>query len=107
MGEDALTTELTAIIESELWSIMILFTVTYLASVLIKDMAGALVNFILIKTDVFGVGSLVEFRGKRAVIRRIGIRRIKMVLEDSGDTAYILTADWKNLTLIIPFHKKL
>lgn len=100
------STELEGLVSSltsgALWQAVVIFIVGYVLINLIKTTASTIFQFILFKTDLFGVGSYVEYKGKKGIIKEIGLRRIKIEMEDRDSTMFISTSDWKELLLIIP-----
>jgi hypothetical protein len=89
-------------VQSQIWMIAILFIVTYILINTIKNTAAAIFSYLLVKSDVYGIGSYIEYKGKRYIIRSIGIRRIHLEPEDHRETRYIRTQDWKSMELIVP-----
>lgn len=96
----------TAFINSSLWKVVFIFIVAYIAGNIIKSMASTIYQYIMIKTDIFGVGSVVDYKGIRGTIRNIGLRRIELDVKDSCMVMYIRTFDWPNLILIVPYECK-
>lgn len=93
-------------IASPIWTISLLFIVSYIIIGIIKSTATSIFSYILVKSDVYGLGSYVDYKGNRYIIRDIGMRRIKLESEDFTETRYISTLDWKSMELIIPDHLK-
>ena len=89
-------------INSEIWGIALLFIVTYIVINTIKNIASAIFAYLLVKSDVFGIGSYIEYKGKRYIIKTIGLRRIHLEPENHNETRYIRTQDWKDMELIVP-----
>jgi hypothetical protein len=89
-----------AVLDSRFWAISQLFIITYIIGALVKGVASSLYEFIIIKTDILGSGSLVEYQGKRSTIQDIGLRRI-LLKREGGELLYIRTKDWHKMTLII------
>ena len=100
-GSEELSGLIDVLTSSELWQAVLVFIVGFVIISLLKNIASTIFQFILFKTDVFGIGSYIEYKGKRGVIKYMGLRRITIELEDKSSTIYIHTTDWKNLILII------
>ena len=101
-GSQELTGLVDVLTSFELWQAIFVFIVGFVILNIIKSIASNIFQFILFKTDVFGIGSYVEYKGKKGIIKEIGLRRILLELEGENSTMYIRTMDWKNLILIIP-----
>ena len=94
-----------AVVTTNLWKMIIIFIFTYVTGSIVKGIASTIYEYILIKTDIFGVGSLVEYKGKRGTIRNMGLRRIEIHIESEHITIFIRTFDWPKLKLIVPDYK--
>ena len=92
-----------AVVTTNLWRMIIMFMIAYISGSIVKGIASTIYEFMMIKTDIFGVGSVVEFQGKRGVIRSMGFRRIVIDITGKNETIYIRTFDWPKLILIVPY----
>ena len=101
-GSQEITGLVNVLTSYELWQAVFVFIVGFVVLNIIKSIASNIFQFILFKTDVFGIGSYVEYKGKKGIIKEIGLRRILLELEGENSTMFIRTMDWKNLILIIP-----
>jgi len=89
-----------ALIAAHLWKAIILFIVSFIMVALIKQTAVNALNLILMKTDVFGIGSLIYYGGKKYRIQGIAFRRIELYRLDSKETISIRTENWKKFELL-------
>ena len=94
----------TGFINSAVWELSLLFIVSYIVIGIIKSTATSIFSYILVKSDIYGLGSYVDYKGSRYIIRDIGLRRIKLETVDFTETRYISTLDWKSMELVIPDH---
>lgn len=101
-GSEEFTGLVDALASFKLWQAILVFIVSFVILNIIKSIASTIFQFIMFKTDVLGIGSTVEYKGKKGMIKDIGIRRILIELEGENSTLFIRTMDWKNLILIIP-----
>ena len=92
----------TAVVSTNIWKMIMLFMVAYISGSIVKGIASTIYEFIMIKTDIFGVGSVVEYEGKRGVIRSMGFRRIVIEVTGKHESIYIRTFDWPKLILVVP-----
>lgn len=95
-----------AFVTTNLWKMIVMFMVAYISGSIVKGFASTIYEFIMIKTDIFGVGSVVEYDGKRGVIRSMGFRRIVIEITGKHETIYIRTFDWPKLILVVPHGDK-
>ena len=101
-GSEELTTLVSALTSTELWEAVVVFTVGFIIVSLIKTAATNIFQFILFKTGLHGIGSYVEYKGKRGIITHIGIRTIYIELENEEATMSVDVLDWKDILLILP-----
>ena len=88
------------LISAHLWKAMAVFIIAFVIMGLIKHIASMIFEFILLKTDIFGRGSLLYYNGKKAQIKKIGLRRTKIHLLDTDEMIVIRTANWRKFELI-------
>lgn len=100
-GSNELSALVSVLTSSDLWQAVVVFIVGFILISILKSVARTIFQYILFKTDVFGIGSYVDYKGTRGVIKEMGLRRITIKLEDRKSTMYIHTTDWKNLILIV------
>lgn len=94
------------LMSSNLWKVAVIFIISFITIGLIKHIASTLFEFIMIKTDIFGVGSTIHYAGKKAIIKHIGVRRIELYMMATDESIFIRTADWKKFDLVVPNHIK-
>jgi len=88
------------IVASHIWTVIVGFIASFVIISLIKQIAVNTFEFILIKTDLFGVGSLIYYGGKKARILRIGFRRTQLYMLDTKETMHVRTVNWRKFELV-------
>lgn len=109
-GSDEITNLVDILASSQLWQAIVVFIIGFVVLNILKTIASTIFQYILFTSDIYGIGSYVEYKGKRGIIKHRGLRRISIELETESATMYISTMDHKNLILIMPdeikTHKK-
>jgi hypothetical protein len=90
------------ILSNSVWGAIAVFIMGYVAVSIVKSMASSIFQYIMLKTDQFGIGSVVEYKNKRYVIRELGFRRSALEDKKTREWYYISTKDWGNMILVIP-----
>lgn len=90
------------ILSNSVWGAISVFVMGYVAVNIIKNIATSILQYIMLKTDQFGIGSVVEYNKKRFIIREIGFRRISLESFDTREWYYMPTKDWNQMILVIP-----
>lgn len=90
------------ILSNSVWGAIAVFVMGYVAVNIVKSVATSIFQYIMLKTDQFGIGSVVEYNKGRYVIREIGFRRIALENLKSREWFYIPTKDWTEMILVIP-----
>ena len=88
------------IVASHLWNVILVFIVSFVVLSLIKQIATNTFEYILIKTDLFGVGSLIYYNGKKARIMKIGFRRTQLYMMDTKELIHVRTLNWRKFELV-------
>jgi len=88
------------LIASHLWKVIITFIVAFVGISLIKQIATNIFELILLKTDLFGIGSHIYYNGKKARICKIGFRRTELYMLESKETIHIRTLNWRKFELV-------
>lgn len=101
-GSEQLNGLIGAMTSIELWQAIAVFIVGFVIVNMIKNLANNIFQFILIQMDMFGIGTHVEYKGKRGVITEISLRRTVIKLDDEDAYMYIRNTDRKFLFLIMP-----
>ena len=90
------------ILSNSVWGAIAVFMMGYVAISIVKSIASSIFQYIMLKTDQFGIGSIVEYKGSRYVIRELGFRRIALEHKVNREWYYIATKNWINMVLVIP-----
>lgn len=90
------------ILSNSVWGAISVFIMGYIAVNIIKTIATSIFQYIMLKTDQFGIGSVVEYNKRRFIIREMGFRRIALECHDSREWYYMPTKDWSQMILVIP-----
>ena len=90
------------ILSNSIWGAIAVFMMGYVAVSIVKSIATSIFQYIMLKTDQFGIGSVIEYKNKRYVIRELGFRRIALEDKNTREWYYISTKDWVNMVLVIP-----
>jgi hypothetical protein len=90
------------ILSNSVWGAIAVFVMGYVAVNIVKSVATSIFQYIMLKTDQFGIGSVIEYKGKRYVIREIGFRRIALEEKTTREWYYIATNSWMHMILIVP-----
>ena len=90
------------LLSNSIWGAIAVFVMGYVAVNIVKSLATSLFQYIMLKTDQFGIGSVIEYNRNRYVIREIGFRRIALEDKDTREWYYIPTKDWTQMILVIP-----
>ena len=91
------------ILSNSIWKAIAVFVMGYVAVSIVKSVATSIFQYIMLKTDQFGIGSIIEYNKKRYVIREIGFRRIALEDKETREWHYIATKDWMHMILVIPY----
>ena len=89
------------IISSHIWKAMLVFVIIFIMGGLIKATATMIFEYILIKTDLFGVGSIIYYSGKKCEILNIGMRRTKLKVLSTKEVKFVRTGDWRKFELVL------
>lgn len=103
MLEESFAKIINVVFEEHLFSIILHFALVYISVFLVKSMAGTIIQYILLKTGLFGIGSVVEYNGHRGVITSIGLRWIAINFDDKK--MFIHTTEQHKMHLVIPTNK--
>ncbi len=90
------------ILSNSVWGAIAVFVMGYVAVNIVKSLATSIFQYIMLKTDQFGIGTIVEYNKSRYVIREIGFRRIALEDKLTREWYYISTKDWTKMILVIP-----
>ena len=91
------------ILHSTVWGVIIVFMMVYIITSIVKSIASSTFQYIMLKTDNFGIGSVIEYNKTRYVIRELGFRRIALENTETRELFYIATKDWNKMILVIAF----
>ena len=94
------------LIAAHLWKAIFIFISSFVSISLIKQLAGNIFEYISLKIDVFGHGSLIYYNGKKATIKNLGLKRTDLYLIDTKETITIRTLNWRKFELIKEDAKK-
>lgn len=89
------------ILNNSVWAATAVFVMGYVLVSIVKSVAVSIFQYIMLKTDQFGIGSVIEYKGKRYVIREIGFRRIALEERTTREWYYIATNSWMHMILIV------
>lgn len=90
------------IVNNSIWNAIAIFVMGYVAVGIVKSVASSIFQYIMLKTDQFGIGTVVEYQKKRHVIRELGFRRIVLEEVETQEWYYISTKNWVEMVLVIP-----
>ena len=96
----------TLLLESSVWEAMALFIISFVVIHFVKAIANNIFQYLVIKTELFGIGTEVVYSGKNAIICEIKFRWIVLRDSKSGDTIYVKSDDWHKMTLIVSNNTK-
>jgi len=88
------------LVNAHLWKVIAIFIISFVLMGLIKHVATMVFEFVLLKTDIFGRGSLIYYGGKKAKIKKIGLRRTELYIIDKDETIIIRTSNWRKFELV-------
>jgi small-conductance mechanosensitive channel len=88
------------LLADNLWSAIKIFVISFILIGLVKSVASMLFEFVLVKTDIYGVGSTIYYNGTKAIIKDIGIRRITLYTIDNKETIIVGTAAWRTFVMV-------
>lgn len=90
------------LISTHYWKIIGASIVAFLMGSFVKRVASILNQIVIIYTDNFGIGSTIYYNKQKAIIRRIGIRKIELYMVENKESKFVHTAEWKKFELILP-----
>ena len=102
MNEQLLVDAAETLIASNLWNGILIFIFVFVSGNMIKRVASIINEFVIIRTDTFGIGSTIYHNKQKAVIKHIGLRRIEIFMVESKESKYVLTSEWKKFELVVP-----
>lgn len=93
------------LIESSIWKLMLIATVAVLISLFIKYTATVIFDYIMLKSDLIGIGTIVEYENKRYTIRDVGFRRLTLEQNHTNknnkhEKIYVIASEWRKMHII-------
>jgi hypothetical protein len=98
MGE-SIESIITLMTENKMWQAFFVAVSTFITIKLITQMATTVISYVSVKFDSIGIGTPVEYKGTKAVIKSIGFTRI--ILENDDKIIFIRIEDWRKIELVM------
>lgn len=97
----------TALVSSAMWKILLIIIVGLIIANIVKYVSTVIFDYIMLKSDLIGIGTIVEYENKRYIIRDISFRRLTLESKDQNknkhEKIYVLIDEWRKMHIVYTF----
>jgi len=94
----------TALIDSSIWKLLFIAILAVIIGFFVKYISTVVFDYIMLKSDMIGIGTTVEYEGKRYIIRDIAFRRLtienKNQPKNNTEKIYVLIGEWRKMHIV-------